>query len=871
MVAGYICQYSKIGMGFKVEMTACEGMKRFNTIIIVLNKQKQQQTPIEIEVVSAGEVVNNNNNNDHYNPTLVEIDSTEDNDTTPLISHTPKGLWRYKIMDKLFEIGNSMFEAPSEKINTLNLSKKKRYISERAGNMLGVSGNIYEIHGRRYSERSKIAEGGFGLVYLVRDDYNRQYALKRMFIQEKDRLDTVVGEIGIMQQLKNHKNIVKLEDYKIVENREKRETEVLMLLEFCSGGSVLDIMNHRGEQSRLSEREILAIFSDTCNAVAELHSQQPPFAHRDLKIENILYCETSCCYKLCDFGSATIKTYDTGADSDRNRAEDDINTYTTLFYRAPEMVDLYRRQVISEKVDIWALGCLLFKMAFYVDPFDGALAIMNARYQIPTGSRYSQAFHSLIEFCLVSDPEQRPSIFDVMQRLDEIRGGGSGGGRRQGLQTFASPQKQQQSRPLSNSDPSSRATTTSNNSTPSVSSPASTSSRSSPASTPTTARKQNLFDVLDWSDSNGNQSGNSNSTNSSRNGTPQQFQTSPTSSTNSSHNKPQQSSLIDDFDWSVSSSSTPPIQQQQQQQQQRNNNNNNFTSNNNNTFGQSNGLNNNNQHNSNNTTFSGFVSSSTSSTNSEFDFDPFGPATTPLKPTAASNSTKPKQQDEISFETVNTNFSNVSLNNSGNNNYNRPQQNGQQQSSNNTFTWSSSPSPSPTINNNNNNNKPNGMFQSTSTPSTPQQQQQQQNGSFNSFLKTTSSAPSTPSPISSNNNSINNNNNNSSSSNKSNFTAFDQPLKPISSTPGSTKPNLKNSAGSSTPLQPTTTPPVKPNYNIDLNSFTQSNSNNNFYGHASNLKAQGASANNNNKPANNTNVNQAFTFDSFAMYQKTKQ
>ncbi len=43
-----------------------------------------------------------------------------------------------------------------------------------------------------------------------------------------------------------------------------------------------------------------------------------------------------------------------------------------------------------------ALGCLLFKMMFYTDPFDGKLGILNARYRIPDNSVYSSRLHDLI-------------------------------------------------------------------------------------------------------------------------------------------------------------------------------------------------------------------------------------------------------------------------------------------------------------------------------------------------------------------------------------------------------------------------------------------------------------------------------------------
>lgn len=44
--------------------------------------------------------------------------------------------------------------------------------------------------------------------------------------------------------------------------------------------------------------------------------------------------------------------------------QDQIDRYTTMMYRPPEMVDFYQQYIISEKVDIWMLGCILFTLMF---------------------------------------------------------------------------------------------------------------------------------------------------------------------------------------------------------------------------------------------------------------------------------------------------------------------------------------------------------------------------------------------------------------------------------------------------------------------------------------------------------------------------
>ena len=107
---------------------------------------------------------------------------------------------------------------------------------------------------------------------------------------------------------------------------------------------------------------------------------------------------SSRCYKLCDFGSsATPRAAGTSATECRS-IEEDIQKHTTLQYRSPEMVDVYRRQPIDEKSDIWALGVFLYKLCYYTTPFEdkGTLAILNATFTFPSLPSYSMKIKNLI-------------------------------------------------------------------------------------------------------------------------------------------------------------------------------------------------------------------------------------------------------------------------------------------------------------------------------------------------------------------------------------------------------------------------------------------------------------------------------------------
>ena len=52
----------------------------------------------------------------------------------------------------------------------------------------------------------------------------------------------------------------------------------------CFTGSVIQLMNDR-LSTGFSEKEVLKIFCDVCEAVSRLHHCQTPILHRDLKVQ----------------------------------------------------------------------------------------------------------------------------------------------------------------------------------------------------------------------------------------------------------------------------------------------------------------------------------------------------------------------------------------------------------------------------------------------------------------------------------------------------------------------------------------------------------------------------------------------------------
>ncbi|XP_006119158.2 AP2-associated protein kinase 1 isoform X12 [Pelodiscus sinensis] len=275
----------------------------------------------------------------------------------------------------------------------------------------GYIGRVFHIGRYQVTVDEVLAEGGFAIVFLVRTNNGMKCALKRMYVNNEHDLQVCKREIQIMRDLSGHKNIVGYIDSSINSVSSGDVWEVLILMDFCRGGQVVNLMNQR-LQTGFTENEVLQIFCDTCEAVARLHQCKTPIVHRDLKVENILLHDRGH-YVLCDFGSATNKFQNPQMEG-VNAVEEEIKKYTTLSYRAPEMVNLYSGKLITTKADIWALGCLLYKLCYFTLPFgESQVAICDGNFTIPDNSRYSQDMHCLIRYMLEPDPDKRPDIYQV--------------------------------------------------------------------------------------------------------------------------------------------------------------------------------------------------------------------------------------------------------------------------------------------------------------------------------------------------------------------------------------------------------------------------------------------------------------------------
>ena len=181
-----------------------------------------------------------------------------------------------------------------------------------------------------------------------------------MIIHTKENQLIAEKEIKIMKQLIPYKHIIKL--YSAVKRLIADNTyEYLLLMEYCPR-SLLHIVHMQQDLNKPFKEESLAsLLSQISLALLPLH--QLSIAHRDIKLDNVLISNNTQ-IRLCDFGSCSIKHQIYQDHHEINQEIEIINKQCTEAYRSPELADLYQHKLVNEKVDIWALGYILYFMLF---------------------------------------------------------------------------------------------------------------------------------------------------------------------------------------------------------------------------------------------------------------------------------------------------------------------------------------------------------------------------------------------------------------------------------------------------------------------------------------------------------------------------
>ncbi|XP_056164082.1 probable serine/threonine-protein kinase PBL3 [Syzygium oleosum] len=286
----------------------------------------------------------------------------------------------------------------------------------------------------KFSGTNFIGEGGFGDVYkgwvsyrtmnAAKPHNGQAIAVKRLQDKGPQGQDEWLNELRFLSKL-NHPNIVKLIGY--CGNNEHR----IVVYEFMAKGSLEDQLL-RGKDQDLSWRTRIKIAIGAARGLDHLHTQSKPVIHRDVKTSNVLLTSHFDA-KISDFGLAKY-----GPQGDQSHVSSRV--LGTRGYFAPEYIATGH---LTLKTDVYSFGVVLLEifsgsrairkpsngttgnLAQWAEPYlkDKVKLhrVMDRKLKRNFPAQEAHEFAEIILKCLHLDPKSRPTMAEVVARLEEIR------------------------------------------------------------------------------------------------------------------------------------------------------------------------------------------------------------------------------------------------------------------------------------------------------------------------------------------------------------------------------------------------------------------------------------------------------------------
>ncbi|CAI2380886.1 unnamed protein product [Moneuplotes crassus] len=263
-----------------------------------------------------------------------------------------------------------------------------------------------------------IGKGSYGVVKLghrniLPSESNsecKKVAIKiyeKAVVSKKQKIGSLDQEVNALKSLK-HQNIIRLYDFF------EDSHCIYLVTEYIAGESLLTYMK-RKPTKRCNLELSREIFKQILNGITFCHSKG--FAHRDIKLENILVTKQENKLKTV-FEAPLVKIIDFGFARQYQNGEKGSTYCGTPNYMAPELI---KKQLFDyELADVWALGVVFYALMTGFFPFKGASnkdmfsKIIKGNYIIP--ERINIGPKRLIMKMLQVNPEHRSHLKDITDK-----------------------------------------------------------------------------------------------------------------------------------------------------------------------------------------------------------------------------------------------------------------------------------------------------------------------------------------------------------------------------------------------------------------------------------------------------------------------
>lgn len=276
----------------------------------------------------------------------------------------------------------------------------------RATNSSTASTGIERIAHFRILE--KLGEGGMGTVYKAEDTrLGRTVAIKLLsgrLVRQEEARARFLREAQAASAL-DHPNICTV--YEVEETEAGR---LAIVMAYYDGQTLRQRLAH----GQMSPREAVQAAAQAAHGLVAAH--EAGIVHRDIKPANLMMTRDGA-IKILDFGIAKIGSGDNLTIEGANLG--------TVNYMAPEQA---RGDQIDHRVDIWALGVVLYELIAGVNPFrrENHLATINAiLYEDPEPLRPTERGINcwpVLLHALQKDPDQRyQTMREFSAALDTLK------------------------------------------------------------------------------------------------------------------------------------------------------------------------------------------------------------------------------------------------------------------------------------------------------------------------------------------------------------------------------------------------------------------------------------------------------------------
>lgn len=198
---------------------------------------------------------------------------------------------------------------------------------------------------------SKLGEGTFSEVLKVKNKFSGKISAMKRFRKHFQSMSEIEGlrEIQALRRLNPHRHIIEMEDV-IFEPKHG----VLCLNFELMECNLYELICKKG--LNINETRAKYYMYQICKGIDFIHSKG--IFHRDIKPENILIKDNNI--KIADLGSCR------GIHSRQPYTE----YIATRWYRSPEV--LLCDGIYTSKMDIWAIGCVMYEMITKAPLFPGS-------------------------------------------------------------------------------------------------------------------------------------------------------------------------------------------------------------------------------------------------------------------------------------------------------------------------------------------------------------------------------------------------------------------------------------------------------------------------------------------------------------------